>query len=115
MNARSKLIRAQDLLLHLLKDDIQSINLDAEHPTLKVTFSKGVLLYIRYNDYGHYSYQVIFSTDNDDWIRFDDYDAIWPVKSKPHHFHDHGQKNVNESKMTSDPDVDIPILVKYLK
>ncbi len=47
MNARQKLIRAQDLLIHHFQDEIQSIFLEADHPTLRVLYKKGALLYIR--------------------------------------------------------------------
>jgi hypothetical protein len=71
-------------------------------------------LYIRYNDYGHYSYQIQFSQALDDWIRFDDYDATWPVSTNPHHLHDHGQQNVKESPMNGNPENDIPFLIEIL-
>ncbi len=115
MNARQKLILAQDLLIHHFKEEIQSISLEADHPSLRVLFKKGTVLYIRYNDYGHYSYQIYFSQTPDDWVRFDDYDATWHVKSNPHHLHDHGQQTVKRSPMNGNPDKDILLLVDFLK
>ena len=73
----------------------------------------GFRLYIRYNDYGEYSYQLIFSQKPNDRLRFDNYDNVWKVSTHPHHFHQRGEKNAIESPMTGDPNHDIPILIKY--
>jgi len=61
MDARQKLNIAKNIILknyplYVLKIDIESIR-----PLLKIQFFNGSLLYIRYNDYEGYSYQVIFS------------------------------------------------------
>ena len=79
---------------------------------IKITFFKGLVLYIRYNDYDEYSYQLIYSQKKLDRIRYDNYDDIWNVISKPHHFHPKGEKTAIESPMNGDPNYDVPILIK---
>ena len=112
MTGRDKLIIACKILLENLLPKIKNEFIDDERPVLKITFFKGLILYIRYNDYDEYSYQLIYSQKKLDRIRYDNYDDIWDVISKPHHFHPKGEKTAIESPMNGDPNYDMPILIK---
>ena len=114
MTGIEKLTIARKLLLNELLSEIKEEYIDSERPFLKITFFQGLVLYIRYNDYGEYSYQLIFSSEPLDRIRYDNYDDMWKVNSKPHHFHSLGEKTAIESPMNGDPKHDIPILLKKL-
>jgi len=74
----------------------------------------GVVIYIRYNEYGEYGYQIKYSPRKNDFLRFDNFDDRWDVSTKPHHFHQ-GNVKVISSPMSGDPNHDIPILVKFIK
>ena len=108
----NKLAIARKILLNELLSKIKNEYIDDERPFLKITFFKGTILYIRYNDYDEYSYQLIFSQEPLDRIRYDNYDDMWKVKSSPHHFHLTGEKTAIKSPMNGDPEHDIPILLK---
>ena len=114
MTGIDKLKAARKFLLNELLSEIKEEYIDDERPFLKITFFKGLVLYIRYNDYDEYSYQLIFSQEPLDRIRYDNYDDMWEVSSKPHHFHTRGDKTAIESPMIGDPSKDIPILLKEL-
>ena len=114
MTGLDKLTSARKILLNKLLGEIKEEYLDDERPILKITFFKGLVLYIRYNDYDEYSYQLVFSQEPLDRIRYDNYDDMWEVNSKPHHFHPRGEKIAFESSMNGDPKHDISILLKEL-
>ncbi|MFX0098985.1 MAG: DUF6516 family protein [Candidatus Hodarchaeota archaeon] len=102
----------------MLKAFLSVINkeeLDSNRPLLTISFTKGIKLYIRYNDFGEYSYQVQFSHVKDDRIRFDNYDTTWPTKTAPHHVHQVGTGDAIDSPMVGDPAKDMPHLIKMLK
>ena len=107
-----KLIIARKILLENLLPKIKNEYIDDERPFLKISFFKGLILYIRYNDYQEYSYQLIYSQKPLDRIRYDNYDDMWNVKSKPHHFHPKEEKTAIESLMNGDPKHDMLILIK---
>jgi len=111
----SFLRKARELLIDLLGNDIIKDELDDTYSQLKLIFNSGIVLYIRYNEYGEYGYQIIFSPLKDDFSRFDNFDDRWDVPSKPHHFHKKGDKEAIASPMLGNPTHDIPILVKYLR
>ena len=67
------------------------------------------------NDYDEYSYQIVFSQQPLDRIRFDNYDAHWEVKSSPHHVHKRFEKDGSGSIMNGDPEHDISLLLKELE
>jgi hypothetical protein len=114
VSALDKLNIARKLLLNDLLSEIKEEFIDDERPFLKITFLRGFVLYVRYNDYNEYSYQLVFSQDPLDRIRYDNYDDMWMVKSRPHHFHPKDEKTAIESLMNGDPKHDIPILLKDL-
>jgi hypothetical protein len=114
MDSRKYLKIAQDILSRKYTDLIRQIILDKDRPVLKVIFHTEIILYIRYNDYAEYYYSVIFSPNPDDQMRFDNYDDIWDVKTRPHHFHLRRLYSVSESRMIGEPNHDIPILIEYI-
>ncbi len=114
MTGLNKLIVARKILLENLLTKIKIEYVDDERPFLEISFFKGLILYIRYNDYEEYSYQLIYSQKPLDRIRYDNYDDMWNVKSKPHHFHPKGEKTAIESSMNGDPKHDMLILIKEL-
>ena len=105
---------ARKLIIENYNEFIKDIILDKDRPVLKIVLYREINLYLRYNDYREYSYTIIFSPNPDDQMRFDNYDNIWDVKSRPHHFHLRGLKGVKSSPMKGDPMHDIPILMKYV-
>lgn len=107
-----KLIVARKILLENLLPKIKNEYIDDERPFLEISFFKGLILYIRYNDYEEYSYQLIYSQNPLDRIRYDNYDDMWNVKSKPHHYHPREEKAAIESSMNGDPKHDMLILIK---
>ena len=109
MDALQKLSVARSVLLSFFSEKILEIFLSEEHFTLKIVFTHNERLYIRYNDYNEYSYQYYFSSQLDDFIRFDNFDDRWPISTRPHHLHTKS-KGVIESLMNGDPDHDIPLL-----
>ena len=107
-----KLNVARKILLEDLLPKIKNEYIDDERPFLEISFFKGLILYIRYNDYEEYSYQLIYSQNPLDRIRYDNYDDMWNVKSKPHHYHPREEKAAIESSMNGDPKHDMLILIK---
>jgi len=97
-------------ILHEIKD----IYVDDDRPLLKVTFLKGFILYIRFNDFQEYSYQLMYSQQPNDRLRFDNFDDRWPVRTRPHHFHPRHGGDAIESPMTGIPEQDIPILIQMI-
>jgi len=82
---------------------------------LTIHFKRGFILFIQYNDFNEYSYQIHFSQKPNDFIRFDNYDDRWNVKTKPHHLHPRWKKDALESPMIGNPKKDIPLLIKQIK
>ena len=111
MTGIHKIRVARKLLLDRLLSEIKDEYIDDERPFLKITFFKGLVLYIRYNDYDEYSYQLIYSQEPLDRVRYDNYDDMCKVKTKPHHFHSRGDITAIESPMNGEPKHDIPILL----
>ena len=71
MTGLDKLTAARKLLLDELLSEIKDEYIDDERPFLKITFFIGLILYIRYNNYDEYSYQVVFSQEPFDRFRYD--------------------------------------------
>jgi hypothetical protein len=113
MNALSKLEIAKKHLISAFSDRISLVQFFDEHFTLKIGFSSGQTLYVRYNDYSEYSYQFLFSSQEKDYIRYDNFDDRWDVPTRPHHFHTK-ERIVVLSKMIGNADYDIPLLIKKL-
>jgi len=114
MDSRKNLELAQNIIIKDYSSLIREIILDKDRPVLKIIFQIEIYLYIRYNDYGEYSYCVIFSPNPDDQMRFDNYDDIWDLKTRPHHFHVRGMQSVVDKPDEWRTNLDIPILLKYI-
>ncbi len=114
MDSRKNLELARNIIIKEYNSLIREIILDKHRPVLKIVFHIEIFLYIRYNDYGEYTYCVIFSPNPDDQMRFDNYDDRWDVITKPHHFHKRGGTEVQKSPMNGHPEHDMFILVKYI-
>lgn len=114
MSAIDKVNRAKKLLEKILDKSIITLSINLKYYRIHLTLKDGVNLYIVYNNYDQYSYNVIFSNIEMDRCRFDNYDDQWDVSSKPHHFHPRYKNETETSQMKGDPDVDIPLLCKLL-
>jgi len=114
MDSRKNLELARNIIIKEYNTLVREIILDKDRPVLKVVFHIEIYLYIRYNEYEEYSYCAIFSPNPDDQMRFDNYDDIWDVKTRPHHFHVRGMQSVIESPMRGEPSYDIPILLNNI-
>lgn len=115
MKGRTKLFELLALIQKEYTNKILNFNIDGDRPYIKISFRSGTILYIHYNDYDEYSYQIAYSQTENDWIRFDNFDAHWPVKTNPHHVHWFGQKIVKESSMNGNPNHDFTFLIRHLK
>lgn len=82
---------------------------------LMLSFTTGIRLFIRYNEFEEYGYQIVFSRKKYDIARFDNFDDRWPVASSPHHFHPRNNKSVEKSPMIGLPAKDIPILIEFIQ
>ncbi len=83
----SFLRKARVIIVDLLSDEIRSDELSENLSQLKVILKSGVIIYIRYNEYGEYGYQIKYSPEKNDFSRFDNSDDRWNVSTKPDHFH----------------------------
>ncbi|MBD3213207.1 MAG: hypothetical protein GF311_11425 [Candidatus Lokiarchaeota archaeon] len=110
----SFLQKARILIVDLLRDEIKSDELSEYLSQLKVVLKSGIIVYIRYNEYGEYGYQIKHSPEKNNFSRFDNFDDRWDVSTQPHHFHK-GNAEVIASPMSGDPHHDIPLLVKFIK
>lgn len=115
MDSRVYLQIAQNLIIKNYSAIIREIILENNRPVLKTVFYSGIVLYIRYNDFGEYTYLVIYSPNPDDQMRLDNYDNIWPVRTRPHHFHVRGMQSVVDSPMNGEPNRGVPLLFKNIQ
>jgi len=111
----SFLREARSLFVNLLGDNIREDEINETISQLKITLKSGVILYVKYNEFGEYGYQIIHSPRKNDFSRFDNFDDRWDVSTKPHHLHERGNRNVVASFMIGKPTHDIPTLIKYIK
>jgi len=115
IDALATLERAKRLLERLLPDMLAGTLLEAQYPRLVATFRDGIMMYVRYNEHGQYSYSIIFSGSELDRCRFDNFDDTWNVASKPNHFHPRTDKSAFNSPMQGDPEADLPVLSQAIK
>ena len=115
MNYSEKLQEALRVLQEELHNQITSYILSEERPVLKIEFVNSLVLYIRYNDFNEYSYQLNYSRNKYDRIRYDNYDRHWKISTTPHHLHERGKKNAIESPMKGIPLEDMRVLITILK
>ncbi len=109
-----KVSKATKLFIENFPEQVVSLEIDQILPRVKFVLEGNIILYIRYNDYGEYSYQIIFSNRINDWIRYDNYDSYWDVKTMPNHKHIRNEEKVMNSLMTGDPVSDIPRLIEEI-
>jgi len=114
MIGQEKLDFAQNLLQKDFSEKIFSISRDIYKPVLHVIFKNRINFYIRYNDFGEYSYQIVFSQKSLDRIRYDNYDSQWKVNSKPNHVHLRFDDKGGKSEMNGIPSHDIPLLIQII-
>jgi len=110
MSSLQKLDKARMLLPQYLSIHLISLNFEPKLARIHAILRDNVQIYIRYNNYGEYSYTIIFSKTSLDRCRFDNYDDRWEVSTRPHHFHPRKKKNAIQSNMTGNPEEDIPYL-----
>ncbi len=115
MSAIDKLNKARHLLEQSLDDLIIFLSINIDFKRLHVILKDGIELFIVYNDYEEYSYSFIFSKLELDRCRFDNFDKVWDVSTKPHHFHPRYKKEAIKSNMTGNPDLDVLLLCKLFK
>jgi len=104
-------MKAKSILEGNLLHAIKSLVLKKKAKRLIIEFMDGSTLYVQYNEYGEYSYSLIFSGISRDRCRFDNYDDLWDVPSKPHHFHPRFSDDGLESDITGDPEHDMLLLI----
>jgi hypothetical protein len=109
------LSKAYSLIIDCLKELIVSSILDEDLTRIKIILKNNITIFIIYNDNNEYSYVIVFSLEKFDRIRFDNYDKLWDVKSKPHHCHPRFSHNGTESEFVGIPENDMPLLCEKLK
>ena len=77
MDPISYLIEARKFLFQALQSEIIETEINTAIFQLKIQFSQGTLLFIRYNEYNEYGYQLIFSKKKGDFVRYDNFDDKW--------------------------------------
>jgi hypothetical protein len=117
MSSREKLRTARDIINN---EELSHVRPGIHHGEGSSRVKNSVVafevkLFIRYNDFGEYTYLALFSQVPDDLFRFDNYDDVWPVKTKPHHFHERGMRNVRDSPMHGSPGNDIPLFFNAIE
>ncbi len=110
-----KLSVAESIFKSELLESIDTIHLIRRLNRLKIVLKDFSIIFVQYNPYNEYSYSIIFSPDELDRIRFDNYDDRWDVISRPHHLHIRRSKEVQASSMIGNPEKDIPTLIKLIK
>jgi hypothetical protein len=74
MDPISYLTEARRILLEHLRKKIELTEIDASIYQLKIKFTQGTILFIRYNKFNEYAYQIIFSKKKNDYMRYDNFD-----------------------------------------
>jgi hypothetical protein len=114
MGTIEKLEKARELLVPSLIRTITGVHLSDEHYTLRIDFEQHSILYVKYNDYQEYSYQILLSHQGSKSIRYDNFDDRWDVSSRPNPVH-MADKTVVASPMNGDPVHDMPLLIKVIQ
>jgi hypothetical protein len=107
MKSLEKLGKSKFLNEKELSITLQTLNFEPKLARIRVSLRNGTQIYIRYNDYGEYSYSIIFSKMRLDRCRFDNYDDNWNVPTRPNHFHPRFVGEGFKSPMIGNPDKDI--------
>ncbi len=110
------LLKQAATILHpLLKDIILSLNQDLEGGQLSIVLNNGIRLYVVYNNFKQYGYQIMKSLKPKEFVRFDNFDERWNVSTSPHHFHPYKGTHAIESPMIGNPTEDLPQLCEWIK
>lgn len=115
MKSLEKLDKSKLLIEKELSITLKTLNFEPKLARIHVSLRNGTQFYIRYNDYGEYSYSIFFSKMKLDRCRFDNYDDKWNVITRPNHFHPRFVKEGFKSPMIGHPNKDIQKLCTLLK
>ena len=115
MNSIDKLRRARDILEAELATAMVSSELNVRLKRFRAVLRDGTTLYVQYNDHEEYSYSILYSLQEFDRIRFDNFDNIWNIPTKPHHVHPRYKENGEQSIMDGNPETDMRLLASLLK
>lgn len=99
---------------NIISEHIRELDIDHSTNRLKLTVDNGIQVFIRYNNYGEYSYVIQFSLNKFDQIRYDNFDDTWDVSTKPHHCHSRYNEYVEESPFIGDPVSDMSIMANLI-
>lgn len=115
MSSTDKILAAIKIVQDKLADFISKFDAEIDRGKVKILFHDGRTLYIKYNDFSEYGYQLLFSDQPLDRVRYDNFDKNWQVETNPHHVHPRGKEEGMLSPMKGIPEEDIPILCKYIR
>ncbi len=115
MTSITKLDEIKHLIEKKISLSLKSLIFEPKLSRLSIFLQDGTIIYIRYNDFQENSYNLIFSKNNLDTCRFDNYDDRWDVKTHPNHVHPRFNKYGCSSPMMGEPEQDIPLLCYLLK
>jgi len=115
MNGIDKLRRAREILEAELATAVVSSEFNVRLKRFRATLRDGTTINVQYNDHEEYSYSIFYSSQELDRIRFDNYDNLWNVPTKPHHVHPRYKEVGEISTMNGDPVNDMRILANILK
>ncbi len=115
MSYEELILEAYDIINKELRSFISEIHLDEDTGRLRIKLKSGITVFFRYNNYGQYSYVVLFSSQKLDRIRFDNFDDRWEVTSKTNHTHPRYQEVATSSPFSGIPSNDVMILCNLLR
>ena len=114
MKFEDLILEAYSVIQNELQNFVIELLMELDEGKIRLVLKNGLILYIRYNNYDEYSYNVLFSKIKLDRCRFDNFDDRWDVQTHPHHFPRFTGKAYS-SPMKGDPDHDIPRLCQYIR
>jgi hypothetical protein len=115
MSSVDKLTQSKNILEKELSIHVRELFFEPKLARIRIILRDGVMLYVQYNNHDQYGYSVIFSSNELDRCRFDNYDKNWKVSSQPHHFHPRNTKDGFDSPMVGKPDSYIPVFCELVK
>ncbi|MEX2679968.1 MAG: DUF6516 family protein [Candidatus Sigynarchaeota archaeon] len=115
MNGIDKLRRAREILETELATSVISSELNARLKRFRGILRDGTTIYVQYNDHDEYIYSIFYSSQELDRVRFDNFDNLWNVPTKPHHVHPRYKEDGERSTMNGNPEIDMRILANILK
>ena len=115
MSRAIKISAAIECVEKVLSGKIASISTQINKGKAKFLLQDGCFLYITYNDFNEYGYQLIFSGLTLDRVRFDNFDRHWENSSNPHHFHPRFDEIGLESPMNGNPSHDLELICNLIQ